>query len=245
MALTLSCSTGGGHHGVAGPEVDFQKGKVAHENGHHLRAIELLDGFEYMHPGSRFVDDALFYLGLSHGANGEQILARQSFQRLLEAFPRSDYAENAYFEIAHSWYRSKRGAELDPEPVQEAILAFETYERRYPNGEFVERANESLREIHCLLAEKDYRNGQTYLKIKRYPAARKYFQQAADRSIDAPCLAKALEGIAKTYEKEQDWTSARETYLELAGLLADNSDRYDDGPKIANRLDKKLASLPE
>ncbi len=245
MIATLSCSTTGGRMAVLGPEADFQKGKNAYENGHHLRAIEMLDAFEFRHPGSRFVDDALFYLGLAHEANNEQILARQAFERLLAAFPRSEYAEQGYFEIAHTWYRSKRGPELDPEPAHEALTAFRSYNVRYPEGQFIQQANDSIQEILYLLAEKDYRNGQTYLKIKRYEAARRYFQKSLDRVENAPCRAKALAGIARSYEKEKNWSAARQTYKDLESLLAVDPASFEDGEKLTQRLNDKLASLPQ
>jgi len=245
IALAASCA--GGRHPVHGPgaQGDFTRAKEAYEGGHHTRAIELLEAFERNHPGSQYIDDAFFYLGKSHQASREQLLARQAFQRLLDAFPRSSFAEDALFEIAHSWFLSMRGPALDPEPAEEAIRAFRSYLRRYPEGEHRSESEEAIRTVLNNLADKDYRNGRTYMRLGRPGAARRYFEMSLSRWDEATVSAKAREGIARSYEKEDRWPEARAAYESLLEHLGDDPDRFDDGSDIAARARQRLASLPQ
>ena len=246
LMFLASCSSSDSRVGIPGAEGDFERGRIAYENGHHLRAIELLGNFETQHPGSRFVDDALYYLGLSHQTNNEQILARQAFDRLLNAYPRSEYAEETYFEIAHCWYRSKRRAELDPEPAEDAVRSFNIYLRRYPAGVHVAEAEVSIAELLNLLAKKDYFNGETYRKMGRFEAARRYYQKALDRVADAPCAALVWKGIARTYEKEKNLSQALEAYKSLRELLGVDPDRFESGGALAVDAERKLETpFPE
>ena len=244
MTGGLSC---GGRDGLlhgAGAGSAFTRAKQEYESGNYLRAIELLVTFEREHPGSQYIDDALYYLGRAHQGNHEQLLARQSFERLLRAYPRSSYAEMTLFEIARSWYMSMRGPALDPEPTESAHAAFLSYLRRYPEGQFRAEAQEAVGEILDRLAEKDYLNGHTYLRLRRPAAARRYFRKSLDTHAEAQIAARAREGIARSYEKDRNWSEARTAYQALLDHLGDDPGRFEDGVEIADKARARLASLP-
>ncbi len=245
LAGLLSCSGGGGRHTPPGAQGNFAKARQAYESGHHLRAIELLEAFEHNHPGSQYIDDAFYYLGKAHQASGEQLLARQAFNRLLNGFPRSEYAEASYFALAHSWFLSMRGPALDPEPAEEALVAFRGYLRRYPEGAHREEAELAILEVRGNLAKKDYLNGRTYMRLGRPAAARRYFRKSLEHWGESSVSAKAWDGIAHSYEAQDMWAEAREAYAALIGHLGDDPDRYEDGKKIAKSARRKMDTLPQ
>ncbi len=247
LALAAAICSCGSQERVQGPgaQGEFLKGREAYERGDQTRAIEILQAFERTYPGSQFIDDALFYLGKAHQANGEQILARQSFQRLLDGFPRSNLAEDALFELAQSWVLSMRGAALDPEPAEEALRACEIYLRRYPDGGHRAEAERAILKARSNLAAKDFLNGRTYLRLGKPEAARRYFQKSLDRWKEAPVSARAMEGIAASYEKQQQWGAARQAYLDLLQHLGDDPSRFEDGRQIAAAARHRLDRLPQ
>jgi outer membrane assembly lipoprotein YfiO len=247
LALALLVGSCGHQEHVQGPgaEGEFLKGREAYERGDQLRAIEILEAFERNHPGSQFIDDALFFLGKAHQASGEQILARQSFQRLLDGFPRSNHAEDALFELAQCWVLSMYSPALDPEPAEEALRACEVYVRRYPEGVHREAAEQAILKARTSLAKKDYLNGRTYLRLGRPEAARRYFQMSLDRWVDAPISAKAMVGIATSYEKQGQWADARQAYTVLLEHLGDDPDRFENGRQIAAAARRRLERLPQ
>jgi outer membrane protein assembly factor BamD len=223
----------------------FERARVAYERGDYLRAIELLEGFERAHPGSKYVDDALFLLGKSHQGNRELLLARQDFERLLRDFPRSTFAEDAAFEIANSWFLGVRGPSLDAEPAEEALRGFRSYLRRYPEGARVEEAHEGIREVLAVLAEKDYLNGRTYLRLGHAAAARRYFERSLELWPDSPVSARAIAGIARAYEREEDRAAVADTYRRLIAHLGNDPSRFERGPELLERALRALDLAPD
>jgi len=224
-----------------GPEGEFARAQQDYERGRMLDAITRLESFERDYPGSQYIDDALFLLGKAHQVNKEQILARQSFQRVLDDFPRSPFAEDALFEVAQSWYLSVRGPALDPEPAEEALRAFRIYLGRYPEGKYASEARRGEQLALGLLARKDYLNGDTYMKLRRYAAARRYFEKSIERWADSPSSALALDGIARSYEKEKAPAEAGAAYRRLLEHLGDDPTRFERGEGLARRARQKVA----
>lgn len=224
-----------------GPEGEFARAQEDYERGRMLDAITRLETFERSYPGSQFIDDALFLLGKAHQANKEQILARQAFRRVLDDFPRSPFAEDALFEFAQSWFLSVRGPALDPEPAEEALRAYRIYLGRYPEGKFAADAHRGEGLALGLLARKDWMNGETYMKLRHYAAARRYFEKSLERWADSPASALALEGIARSFEKEKAAAEARAAYQRLLDHLGDDPTRFEQGESLARRARQKVA----
>jgi len=241
--LTLSCSSASGPLKAPGAQGEYLRGKDAYDQGQHLKAIEILEAFERRHPGSQYIDDALFHLGKAHQATHEYLLARQSFERILISFPRSNFAEEAWFEIARSWFLAIRGPALDPEPAEEAARSFADYLGRYPEGTHVEDAREALRSVHNTLAEKAYLNGRTYHRLGRTEAARRFFRKSYEQWPHATSAAKALSGLAQSFQDDERWDEARETLQRLIELLEPDPERYDEGSSILERAQKDLNAL--
>lgn len=228
-----------------GVEEDFDRARAAYDRGDYVQAIEMLDEFERTHPGSKYVDDALFLLGKAHQANDEQILARDDFQRLLSDFPRSPFAEDAHFEIANSWLLAMGGAAMDPEPAEQALSGFRAYMARYPEGKHRAEAQAGIDRALAALSEKDYLNGRTYLRLGRPAAARRYFEKSLELWAESPVSAKALAGIARSYEDEHKPAEAKQAYERLLAHLGDKPERYDDGADLASRARAKLSLFQE
>ena len=240
-ALLAACGTAPHVVPQPGPEGEFARAQQEYERGRMVETITLLEAFEKNHAGSQYIDDALYLLGKAHQANQEQILARQAFRRVLDDFPRSPFAEDALYEVAQSWFLSVRGAALDPEPAEEALRGFRTYLGRFPEGKFAEAARAGESAALGLLAKKDCLNGETYMKLRRYAAARRYFEKSIERWVDSPVSARALDDIARCFEKEGAPAETRAAYERLLKHLGDDPSRYDRGGQLARRAREKVA----
>lgn len=242
-AALAGCSAGLDRGGTGSAAGDFARAQAEFDRGHHAEAIALLENFERGHPGSQYIDDAVFLLGRAHQGNGEQILARAAFERLREDFPQSPFAEEALFQIGRSWFLSVRGPALDPEPAEEALRVFGIYMRRYPEGAFVEEARKGEQGALGVLAEKERLNGVTYLRLGRYEAARRCFERSLERWPEAPRSAEALAGIARAREREGDASGARNAWQRLLEHLGEDPARYRKGKELAREAGKRLARL--
>jgi len=195
---------------VLGPEADFIRAEAYFEDGRYLQAAEAFDAFRLEHPGSDRVDDAIFLLGKSHQKLGENLLAREEFDRLLRDFPQTAHREAAYFERAMSWMDDSRRPALDPEPTEQALEAFEGYLRTFPDGQHVEEARANARLCRDKLATKAFLNGQLYLKLKHPGAARLYFEKSVEILSDSGKAGEALWGIVRSWEMEGKYDEAIE-----------------------------------
>jgi outer membrane protein assembly factor BamD len=224
-----------------GPEGEFARAQEDYTRGRMVDAITRLESFEKAYPGSQYIDDALYLLGKAHQANKEQILARQAFRRVLDDFPRSPFAEDALFELAESWFLSVRGPALDPEPAEEALRAYRVYLGRFPEGKYAPEAHQGEQLALGLLARKDCLNGETYMKLRYYLAARRYFEKSLERWADSPSSARALDGIARSYEKERLSAEALAAYQRLLDHVGDDPSRFERGEALARQARKKVA----
>jgi outer membrane assembly lipoprotein YfiO len=201
--------------GGAGPEAEFAHGQELFEDGHYLQAIQALESFRTEHPGSDRVDDAILLLGKAHAKLGENILAREEFDRLLKDFPQSSHREEAQFERAMSWLADAHGPSLDPEPTQAALDAFRAYLRNYPDGTHRAEAEKYIRLVLDRLAAKAYLNGQTYLELHQPQAACIYFEKSLSILEDSSRAGDALLGLARAHEEMGDTAKARECYQKI------------------------------
>jgi outer membrane assembly lipoprotein YfiO len=214
LLLLTGCATTVPPGGL-GSEADFLHGKKLFDDGRYLQAVQSLEAFRNEHPGSDRVDDAIFLLGTAHQKLGENLLARDEFDRLLRDFPQSKHREDAQYERAMSWLADARPPALAPEASQAALEAFQTYLGNYPQGAHGEEADRYIRVCLDRLAVKAYLNGQTYLML-RYPvAARIYFQKSLRILDDSSRAGDAIMGLARSYERTGDVEKARSAYRQL------------------------------
>jgi len=245
LAVMLgACASTPRYGPVGSAQGDLARAQDEYARGHYLTVIELLETFERRHAGSQYVDDALFLLGKAHQANREQILARQTLQRVRDEYPQGPFAEEALFEIARSWFMSIRGPALDAEPAEEALRSFRLYLRRYPDGEFAPEAREGERETLEILAAKSYLNGRTYMRIGRPQAARQYFEKSLAWREASEYAALAWAGIARSHEEEGQAAAARAAYVRLHALLESGAEAFKDGPELLRKARRKLEALP-
>lgn len=88
-------------------------------------------------------DKEIYSEGRQAFDNGKMDKSRQLFLSLIKKFPKSEYADNAQFWIAESYYREKW--------YERAILEYQTVIEKYPNGNKVPAAK--------------HKQGMAFLKI--------------------------------------------------------------------------------
>lgn len=222
MLLALpGCSSAPQPGEVPGEEGDFRRAERMFQQGRYLQAVEALDAFRNEHPGSDRIDDAIFLLGIAHQKQGESLLARDEFDRLLRDYPQSNHREEAQFERALAWLADSRGPDLDPEPTEEALSAFRAYLRLYPDGPH--RPEAEKHEATCLdrLAVKAYLNGRTYLLAKQGEAAAIYFAKSLSIRPGSTRAGDAMRGLALAQRLRGDVEAERAAWLQLLNYAAD------------------------
>lgn len=228
-------SFGGGDAPLVG---DLGKGEAAYEKAHYRDAIQYLERFQETQPGSRFMDKALYLLGKSHQGIREFLLAEDSFSQLLSDYPTSAWAEDGSFELAMSAYGRSKGYQWDPEGTEAAIRAFRQYLLRYPAGKYVEESEKGLHELEGRLAMKACKNGEQYLKLQRYKAAKYYFEKGMGFRDDVEAVPHCYVGLAEALEELGDNQGALDAFKGLEEWLAEHGDTVLESGRVAELLDK-------
>jgi TolA-binding protein len=173
------------------------------------------------HPNSRYVDDALFMIGMSHYHRSEYVQAQASFRDLLERFPDSDFAETAAFQTGL--------AGLQMGDAAGAAAAFDRLAADFPKSPFNVEAV-----YRTALAQRDAQNVETAR------AALHAFTEEYPRS---PFAAEAQVQIARTYYDEYRFERARQEFERALRLKLPQQLRYDAQLHVALSMREQAAII--
>ncbi|HEY0972766.1 MAG TPA: outer membrane protein assembly factor BamD [Gemmatimonadales bacterium] len=144
---------------------------------------------------------AHYYLGQSHRRRGEELLAAQSFVRLVEAFPNDTLADDALYDAALSYQRLWRKPELDPQYGEAAMETYRTLLSAYPGSPLRDEAEKGIRELQEMMATKDLLTGEYYLRLRAYDSAIIYFQDVREQYPETDAARRAGLKLVETYRR--------------------------------------------
>lgn len=144
---------------------------------------------------------AHYYLGHAHRRRGEELLAAQSFVRLVESFPNDTLADEALYDAALSYQRLWRKPELDPQYGEAAIETYRTLLSAYPSSPLRADAERGIRELQEMMATKDLRTGEYYLRLRAYDSAIIYFQDVREQYPETDAARRAGLRLVETYRR--------------------------------------------
>ncbi len=140
-----------------------------------------------------------YYLGVAHQRNGEDLLAAQSYIRLVESFPADTLSDDALFEAAHAYQNLWRKPALDPQYGFSAIQAYETLLASYPDSPRVPETERELAQLHDDLAQKDFMTAEYYFRRRAYDSAIIYYQDVMTQYPQTPTAKRAAFRMLETY----------------------------------------------
>jgi outer membrane protein assembly factor BamD len=159
-----------------GGAANFESGKEAYDRHDYVEAALDFKSYVEQYPGTDKTDDALYYLGLSYMKTKEYALASSQFDRLTRDFPQSQFQPDGMFYLARCDDLESRPAPLDQTETQRAIDRYKAFLDLYPENSHAKEAWGRMNALTDRLAEKRFRNGRLYLKLKQRSAAAIYFQ---------------------------------------------------------------------
>jgi len=137
------------------------------------------------------------------------------YKHFLELHRNHVLAPYAAFRIGEIHFKMAKTIDRDPEPMRNAITAFEQMRKEFPGSRYDIQALQKLEECHDWIAQMHLFVGQFYYRRGSYLAATHRFQQILKAYPDKPIAAEALYSIAKAYHEmgADDW--ARENLVVL------------------------------
>jgi outer membrane protein assembly factor BamD len=102
---------------------------------------------------------------------GDYLTSAYQFERFVESHPRSEKREEALFKAAKSHYLMSPVFSLDQEDTYKALAQLQTYIDFYPDGKFLEEANQLTAQLRQKLDLKAYDIAKGYHHREFYPQA--------------------------------------------------------------------------
>ena len=140
--------------------------------GKYTKASQLFESLSVITNGTSRDDTVQYYWGLSNYRAKDYYTAETNFERFMENFPRSPFAESAAFLHLDCLYRGTHRYELDQTPTYRTITAISEYLINHPNSEYRSVCDKMLDDLNERLDRKAFENAYIYYKMEDYLAAR-------------------------------------------------------------------------
>jgi outer membrane protein assembly factor BamD len=142
-------------------------------------------------PYGPYAPASQYKIGLFHLEKKEYQEARDAFEKTVNDYPDSKWAESARYQIAVADSKRSVGAQYDQKTTNIAVQGFEDYVKTNPDSQLSEAAKAQINTLRLKEAENNFVVGEYYWKTKKYKSAKIYWQTVADKYGDTPWGAKA------------------------------------------------------
>ena len=236
LVVALAAGCGGTlREQIASGTANYESGKAAYDRGDWTDAIADLKAYVEQYPGTELTDDALYFLGLSYVRIKDYALASSQLDRLVRDFPTTPYAAEALFWLARCDDLQSHPAPLDQTETERAIQRYAQFLEQYPEHERAAEARQRTQALRDRIAEKKFRGGRLYRRLRQYPAAEIYFRLVVTDHPESPWAREAAFLLADVQAEQGRGTDAAET---LRRLLAAGPDA-----DLRNRAERRLREL--
>ena len=204
LALVIlgAAGCGGTIHesGVSGV-ASYERGRDAFNRKDYMDAIADLKAYVEQFPGTENTDDALFYLGESYFKIKDYALAAGQYDRLTRDFPASPFQPDALIQLGRCDDLQSHSAPLDQTETLRAISRYQSFLELYPEHARAEEARSRLKVLQERQAEKRWRNGRLYTRLKSYDAALYYFESVIKEYPNSRWAAESAILASTIYER--------------------------------------------
>jgi outer membrane protein assembly factor BamD len=225
IAVAVSLASCGGPRVVtqpSDPRYQFDLGRAELQRGHEVDAQTHLKRFLDLHPGHALADSAQFLVGMALYGSKSWAEAAVEFALLGREFPRSDLRDDAAYWECMSYYRQMRPAQFDPTFARKSSDCFGEMEMRFPDSDQVQGSRTRRGEIADRLAEKEYRIGVLFTKLKKPAAARIYLEGILRDYPQTTWVAPSLLWIGRAWEADGRPADAAASYRRVIDGFPDS-----------------------
>lgn len=149
----------------------YEKAVELYEEGDYYRAQSLFDELISIFKGTDKAEDILYYYADCHYQQKDYVLGAYYFNNFAKTFPYSDNTQKAAYTAAYCYYLNSPRPSLDQTDTYKAISAMQLYIDKYPTSEYIDDANNIIKELRNKLEKKAYENAKLYFKLGDYHAA--------------------------------------------------------------------------
>jgi len=165
------------------------------------RAIEIYKKVVDNSPYGKLASEAQFKLGMALKKAERYDEAIAAFQRVVDDYQASEFAEKAKYEVAACAYKSSLKPDYDIESTDKAIKAFEEFSQENYASDLSREASSTIQRLKDKSAEKSMSVAKFYESQKRYESALIYYQDVVDRFPDSSLINTARAKIEELKRK--------------------------------------------
>lgn len=238
VSLLGACTSSKIDEGASLPVV-FREAQKLYDEEDYLGAQLELSKLTYTSRATEYEDDVQFLLGMSYFKSEQYLLAIDAFQTLLRNVPSSPYAQEAYFQIAESYYKMSPEPQLDQDYTRRAVIQYQGYIDTYPIPDST-GVSEEIAEAQELLktVQETDKKAQVEDVIRRLRNKLKQFERAriaeSRITICREKLAKKIFDAAEQYVHLQAYRAATIYYEEVLSKFGDT--KYAE-PALIGKID--------
>lgn len=149
----------------------YEKAKAYYEYEDYYHAKALLDDVVSVLRGSDKAEEAQMLYANCHYKMHDYTMGAYYFETFYKTYPFSERAEEAYYMNGACYYKDSPRVELDQACSLKAINAMQLYLNKFPQGQYINEANNVIDEMRQKLEEKSYITAKLYFKLREYQAA--------------------------------------------------------------------------
>ncbi|MBF0387513.1 MAG: outer membrane protein assembly factor BamD [Candidatus Omnitrophica bacterium] len=142
-------------------------------------------------PYGAYAPSAQFKIGLFYLGRNEYSQARDEFEKTLNDYPDTKWAESARYQIAVADAKRSVPAQYDQKVTNVAVAGFEDFVKSNPESELSADAKKEIDRLRLKEAENAFVVARFYQKSKESKSALIYYQGVVDKYGDTPWAAKA------------------------------------------------------
>jgi outer membrane protein assembly factor BamD len=158
-------------------------------------------------------------------AQANYLEASRGFRRVADEFPDHPLAPDALMRAGDALSAMWNRPELDPTYGEEALAAYRELAARYPETRATARSQLKLAALSDRFAEKEFRAGMFYYRLKAFDSAIIYFRSVVAQYHDSRFAPQSMVMLVRTYlrlsykeETKETCDAARQYYPTAKGL---------------------------
>jgi outer membrane protein assembly factor BamD len=142
-----------------------------------------------------------YYLAECMLDQNEELEAARQFRRVADEFPRHRLAPDALLRAGDAYAELWRDPELDPTYGETAVATYAELLGRFPSTPGADRAQLRITELNEKFAEKAYKAGVFYLRLRAFDSAIIYFKDVVAKYPQSGYAPRAVVRLIEAYDR--------------------------------------------
>jgi outer membrane protein assembly factor BamD len=200
-----------------------------YNDGDYYRAGLLFEELIPLMRGKKEAENTEFYYANCQYYQRQLILSAYYFKKFYQTYPRSEFAEKAFYMHCRSLYESSPRDDLDQSTTTDAMVSIQSFLKKYPKSEYADEVQNIFTKLDAKLNKKYFDGARLYYKIRKYKSAVIALENYRKKYPDSPYNEEAQYLRIDSqyhYAKKSIDSKQKERFYEAIDLYQDFVDRY-------------------